>query len=232
MALPWRNLLTVGLDVLQKRSHARSSGLRQGSARRAITLVEVVIACAILALIAGLTAPVIIRAKRTGIRATVTSNMRQCLLGMAIYCDEMGLDSLPSAFTIRGRVPAALIWDPLDTCRDSMNSEPMPGMLGSYGYAGSLPLHDSWIAKGSGAAVLVDVFQGGHSIPKPREIDPNLPLDPSTVAYLPERALVGRWDTSVSLVTLKWSSLEKGIYFNWFHIFMTLNNPGQGVHHG
>ncbi len=218
---------------LQTRSRIiRSRGLQQDSARRAITLVEVLVACAIIALIAGMTAPVIVRARRSGVRTAVVANMRQCLIGMAIYCDEMGLDSLPSLGTLRDRLDADLTWDPFDNWRRDKMSNSMPEMLGSYGYAGSIPLHDSWIAKSSSAAVLVDVFQGVRPLPKPHAIDPTLPLDLADVAYLPDRALVGRWDTSVGLVHLNWSALEEHMYFNWFHIFMTLNNPRQGIRHG
>lgn len=67
---------------------ARESRRRNISARRAITLLELLVALALISLLAGMALPVLIHARELGHQGVCLSNMRQTTLAMHLYRED------------------------------------------------------------------------------------------------------------------------------------------------
>ena len=177
--------------------------------RRAFTLVELLIAVAIVAVLAALLFPIFTRAKARAKNAVVTSNLRQCYVALELYVTDLNSDwsALPdrdSAWRILG---PEITYDPADTWRHGKGWSPYRAMVGSFGYVNAeicqtkegkatscLPLFTTSIP------LLASPFQSDHVIPPGEYI--SAVGEGAARVMMPERALAVFSDGHVKMKSI------------------------------
>lgn len=99
---------------------------------RGLTLIEVIVVFAIIAIVAATTFPVFASAKKSAYKATTTSNLRQCITASIIY--ESDWEDLPPLEAIVQTLAKAPTCDKMDYWRHSCSTEWGLPLVGSYGY--------------------------------------------------------------------------------------------------
>src|SRR3712207_3251638 len=102
-------------------------------ARRAFTLMELLVCIAVVLLLAGLVFPVVTSGRRAAKRAVAISNLRQTALAILLYNQEYDQQLLPLRDTARSLVDTQVSCDPLDHWRSSCTEDWVP-LVGSFGY--------------------------------------------------------------------------------------------------
>ncbi len=99
------------------------------------TLVEVLVASAIVCILAAIAMPVVVQAKQNGHRATSISNLRQCGIALILYTEDYeGLASMPLRPTADEVLRQAPTCDPGDYLRKGCNAASTAPFIGSYAY--------------------------------------------------------------------------------------------------
>lgn len=191
---------------------------------RGLTLVEVMIVAAIIAVIAALSMGPIIRTKQSGKRGVATSNLRQCYIALSLYAeDHGGLPVLPSLTAARSIVQAGTDRDPADHWTRTGDQQLDP-LVGSFAYIrGAVPFdnEDSYqtirylVDQGAGFKMMVSVFHGSEKV----SYDPwGFPATPKATA--PDKLLALYYDGRIKLVQ---RSNEEGIGYGWASLFLPLD---------
>ena len=176
--------------------------------RCAFTLVEILVAIAIIAVLAAFLFPALARAKQTGLESAVRSDLRQGQLALELYRQDFG--DFPTS-----RATTANVLRQVQTCRAgdpwNPNCEVLPDspVIGSFAYVRltkELQGKDDWeralpaqprpvLAVIRFASQVPEKFQGDYPIPDP----PGSVLS-CVVHPMPDRILYSQEDGSVQLL--------------------------------
>src|SRR5256885_8239791 len=102
--------------------------------RTAFTLVEILVVTAIVAVLAGITYPILLATRKSAGQTVAISNLHQCGVALALYLNEYETNEIPSyevAKNVLARVPTC---DPQDTWRTNCGSPSDPPLIGSFAY--------------------------------------------------------------------------------------------------
>ncbi len=103
---------------------------------KAFTLVELLVAIAIILVLVGILTPVLARAKRAAQQTVGVSNLHQLSQALIIYSDDHGGPEWMPPFETAQRLVAKLPkCDPLDDWSPACKDRDERPLLGSYGYA-------------------------------------------------------------------------------------------------
>ena len=112
--------------------------------RRAISLVEVLIVIALIAILTAIILPVISRSKDAARTTHTISNLHQCGLAIQLYTESHGgILNLPPHREALYMLEKAPLCDPNDTWRTRCQGELGRPMIGSYAYVRSVPLFET-----------------------------------------------------------------------------------------
>lgn len=195
--------------------------MRSKLVSRGLTLTEVLIVVGIIALLCAITLPTLSSARRAAHRATAISNLRQTAVALAMYRDsDSSTVLLPSRQTAKALVPSEISWDPDDSWRRDCREDWGDPMLGSFGYAGSLPISSLVVSRDANGPLLIDIFQHQTGI-EPFHGNGSPPPGPDNPwpAQMPTTVLVARMDTSVKS---EHPGLPSSMRMNWQTLFLQL----------
>lgn len=178
---------------------------------KGFTLIEILLAIAIIAMLAGILFPVFSKVRVDARRATSTSNLRQCWMALRQYCDDHGGDeAMPTGEAATQVLDQAPTCDPNDTWRQDCNEVFGPPLIGSYGYVRAAegfypPNTNKWkgrVRYHRNPTLLVSIYYASI-VPKPFHGEgPPWPPQPFTRTedeIMPDRVLKLRLDGSVRL---------------------------------
>lgn len=198
---------------------------------RAFTLVELLIVLGIIAILAGLFFPVFSSARKSGRRASSTSNLRQCGMALLMYCDDYGGYQAMPNWEVAARVlKDAPTCDTSDTWRANCSEEFGSPLVGSYAYVRSpegiyLPADwKNYIEHKSNPTLLASIYYASavpvrfHGV----EADWAACSRSGTYCFMPDRVLRLRLDGSVAS-TMACGAPPK-LYMNWPDVFTCDDN--------
>ena len=166
--------------------------------RSAFTLIEILVAMAIIAIIVAVMFPIVASVRENANRTVAISNMRQCMVAFLQYENENGdtLADLPSHPVAQALVGRNLLWDPQDNLRTNP-SQPVGDstMIGSFGYlGGGISCTHCLIAMDHNPPVLVDYF---HPVGTVSTLF-NIPVNYRNI-ITPVKCLFARYDSSAKV---------------------------------
>jgi prepilin-type N-terminal cleavage/methylation domain-containing protein len=203
--------------------------------RNGFTLVELLTVLAIIALLAGLLFPALARVRREGRKTVSISNLRQCGIGLLLYCQDYdGETTMPSYEVAKMTLNSLPTCDPSDTWRNTCKEDWGKPLLGSYGYVRGIDRYasqqgwneylnwNSGLGRVSGS-VLVSVFYADNvAIPFHGEQPTLGPIcGPQMKGCLwPDHVIRFRLDGSVATTSWKtWHLDLNRTIFSWEGIF-------------
>jgi len=172
---------------------------------RAYTMMELLIVLGIIGVLAAIMIPVMASARKRAYEADSISNLRQCGLVLAMYCDDYGgYQSMPSGPVAAELLAKAPTCDRADSWRSSCRQSWGEPLIGSYGYVRYV---DPWstpsgwkdyVNWNSHATVLLSIF---YASPVPFPFHGDMPTGSECFegATMPNRVLRLRLDGSVAM---------------------------------
>jgi type II secretory pathway pseudopilin PulG len=201
----------------------------RGQAIEGFTLVELLTCVAVLVTLMGLLMPVIVAARKSGLRTVSISNMRQCYLALTLYAGEADVsEALPTREAAWQLLDPKIIHDPADTWNGTADMKTYPGMVGSFGYVNAKLCYTSQGVPVTCVGdvfrqrfpVLISVFYGPEPIPAYDYTHFNF----SPMVYLPPRALALWTDGRVRLENVERSGKS---LMSWATLFVGVNHAGR-----
>ncbi|MCB8933720.1 MAG: type II secretion system GspH family protein [Fimbriimonadaceae bacterium] len=188
--------------------------------RRGFTLLEILTVAVIVALLAGLLAPVLVRAKRSAKDTVALSNLRQCGMAILIYADDHGgIANLPLDTNFPGVLDNMPTCDSQDTWRAGCDSPSIAPMIGSYAYirnANDFKRPDIWnltLTVETTPTLLLSVFSANNP-PHPFDQD----VEPRTITnFMPDRTVRFIADGSAGVTIIGSEGIKDP--FSWTLLF-------------
>ncbi len=195
--------------------------------RTAFTLIELMVVVAIIAVIASILLPVLARAKKSAMRTTSMSNLRQCAIALITYASDDGSpNGLPPMQTAKSLLAKMPTCDPSDNWRTSCSEAFGDPLIGSYAYIRGLRFFSDddgfrRLQRATNPVLLVSIF---YSNPEPPPFKGEYPVSsncPNGFCRMPTGILAVRLDGSVA-ITKGYPRPDPGVElgFSWPNTFL------------
>ncbi|MEX2244772.1 MAG: type II secretion system protein [Fimbriimonadaceae bacterium] len=193
--------------------------------KRGFTLVEILVAIAVMSVVIGILVPVMSQARLAGHRTVTRSNLHQASLVLLMYADEYD-GKFPIASAVEATMGSAPVCDALDDWHRPCTRVLSAPLVGSYAFGGLiLDPADSgdWRSKVQEmprAPLVVSIFLGNNKIKRFAGDAPQFAAcGPIGECDMPMRVLVAYSDGSVKFVDLVQVEGANRFLFSWSSMY-------------